>query len=369
MRGRDRNLLCWCNSGKKFKKCHYERIEQPRENLWAAVEVNHKAFRAKKCFAFDVGLGPCKGSIIKAHTVSRSSSLNAISKERHVLQYVAAVPSTIKNSGKLFVERLGINSASVFYGFCKHHDLVLFSCIENEKFTGRPDQCLAAAYRTLSREVYGKDAMSHLRETLRGADKGQTVQKQIALQATLETMQLGNEAARKEIAQTHAALTTALAENRPEIIRSLVLDLDGRLPLMFAGAWSPFTDLFGQTLQTGYIDAMLEQVVFTSFVGTNDDIICISWRASPNAPGEVIAKQVESLPNNQRVDACFQFVAKHVENIFYNPDWFEALSERQRKHIDCLAEDGVDILGSLPSVSIDLNLAFKLPSVLRSRLV
>lgn len=268
MKGRDRNAPCWCKSGKKFKRCHLNRAEQPEDNPWEAVDVNRKAFQQKRCFAYDVGLGVCEGGIIKAHTVSRGSSLTAIAKDGNVLHYAANIPDMNKNAGKLCVKRLGIRGASVFYGFCAYHDRVLFSCIENETFVGRPDQCLAVAYRTLSREVYGKDATSHIRNTLRGADKGWTIQQQVALQAILETMDTGNEAAKRDVGTTHAAFTTALADKRTDVIRSLVLEIDGRLPFMFAGAWSPFTDVFGKSLQTGYADAVLEQVVFASFAGT-----------------------------------------------------------------------------------------------------
>lgn len=207
MKGRDRNAPCWCGSGKKYKKCHLGRDVQPKENPWAAVDVNRKAFSQKKCCARDVGLGDCDGGVIKAHTVSRGANLAKIAKDGHVLQYVASIPEMNKNGGKLSVKRIGIKDASVFHGFCGKHDRELFSCIENEVFTGRPDQCLAVAYRTMSRELYGKDAGTHLRETLRGADKGLKPFEQFMLQKMLDDIDTGNEAARRELKATHDALT------------------------------------------------------------------------------------------------------------------------------------------------------------------
>ena len=170
MSGRDRNKPCWCGSNKKYKKCHLDRDSQPKDSPWNAVDANSKAFSKKKCCASDVGLGPCKGDVIKAHTVSRRPNLTKIAKNGHVLHYSASVQDMNKNGGKLSVKEIGTKTASVFYGFCAKHDREIFSCIENDHFTGRPDQCLAVAYRTISRELYGKDAGAHLRETLRGAD-------------------------------------------------------------------------------------------------------------------------------------------------------------------------------------------------------
>lgn len=369
MKGRDRNAPCWCNSGKKYKKCHLSRADQPKDNPWTAVEANRKAFHEKKCCARHVGLGACGGGVVKAHTVSRGSNLSAIAKDGHVLRYTADISELNKNGGKLSVKKIGIKDASVFYGFCGQHDRILFSCIENEPFIGRPDQCLAIAYRTMSRELYGKNATTHIRETLRGADKGRSHQQQLLLQVMLDEMDMGNEAAKRDLTATYENLTAAFVENRTDVIRSLVLELDGHLPFMFAGAWSPFTDLFGNAVQTGFADELLEQVFFSSFAGSAGEFICISWRHTANAPGKVIADQVQALPTDRQAAACLQIVMKHVENIFFNMDWFEARSSEQRKLMNRLAMSGVDSLGSPPSAPLSLDLEFQLPAVARSSIV
>ncbi|WP_406645631.1 hypothetical protein QEZ52_16825 [Aliisedimentitalea scapharcae] len=112
------------------------------------------------------------------------------------MHYTANIADMNKNGGKLSVKTIGTKDASVFHGFCSKHDRELFSCIENEAFSGRPDQCLAVAYRAMSRELYGKDALSHIRETLRGADKGKSHAEQLLLQAILDELNRSNEAAR-----------------------------------------------------------------------------------------------------------------------------------------------------------------------------
>jgi len=366
MKGRDRNAPCWCGSGKKFKKCHLGRDAQPKGNPWDAVNVNRKAFSQKKCCARDVGLGDCDGSVVKAHTVSRGPNLTKIAKEGHVLHYVASISDMNKNGGMLSVKKIGIKNASVFHGFCSKHDRELFSCIENEVFTGRPDQCLAVAYRTMSRELYGKDAGAHLRETLREADKGLKPFEQFMLQQMLDEINTGNEAARRELKATHDALTTALVDVRLDTIRSVVFEFSAPLPFMFAGAWSPFTDLHGGELQKGYVDELLEQIFVSSFAGDSSATICVSWRNIDDAPGHVIADQLLALPDDQRALACLQFVMKYVENVFFNPDWFQALDVKQRERLSQLAADGLDPMGSVPSMPVHLDVDFQLPASARS---
>ena len=366
MKGKDRNAPCWCGSGKKFKKCHSGRDSQPKGNPWAAVDENRKAFSKKKCCARDVGLGSCDGDVIKAHTVSRGPNLAKIAKDGHVLQYAASIPDMNKNGGKLSVKKIGIKDASVFNGFCSKHDRELFSCIENEAFIGRPDQCLTMAYRTMSRELYGKDAGAHLRETLRGADKGFEPFKQLIVQKMLDAVDIGNEAARREQKVTHDALTTALVDARFDILSSVVFEFAAPLPFMFAGAWSPITDLDGRKLQEGYVDEHLEQIFVSSFAGESSAMVCVSWRDNDSAPGHVIAKQLMALPDDQRASACLQLVVKHVENVFFNPDWFQALSDKQRKQLNRLAADGIDAMGSVASMPINLDVDFQLPASVRS---
>lgn len=366
MKGRDRNSLCWCGSGKKYKKCHLDRSGQEKENPWAAVETNRRSFSRKECCAFDVGLGECSGGVIAAHTVSCGPNLSKIADDGHVLHYSASIPDMNRNGRKLSIKKIGIRNASVFYGFCAKHDRELFSCIENETFEGRADQCLAIGYRTLSRELYAKDALSHMRETLRGADKGYDLSEQVVLQSILNEIHYGNELARRELQVTHDVLTEALVRSSPERVKSMIFEFSGGLPFMFSGAWTPFTDLYGKPLQMEHTDRVLDQVLLSSFSGVTGGMICFSWLNKEDAPGEAIAEQIDQLPLDQQASSCLQLVVKHVENVFFNPAWFDGLSIDLREQLNRLAADGLDAMGSIASASILFDLDFRLPSCRRS---
>lgn len=355
-----RNDTCWCGSGKKYKKCHLDRSHQEKGSPWDAVTANKKAFHAKRCGAQDAGLGTCDGKIIKAHTVSRGPNLSKIARNGRVTQYTADPAQLIKSGGKLVPTEIGIADASVFHGFCSKHDRTLFSCIENEPFVGRADQCLAVAYRTLSRELYGKDAGSHLRETLRDADKGKSLIEQVYLQALLDVIDQGNQLARNDLASTHFKLTKALVERQGEALQSIVIGFEGMLPFMVAGAWSPFTDLHGNELQKGMANENLEQIFISSFADSDWSKVCISWLNKPDAPGKVIADQICMLPKKQHASACLQISAKHVENIFYSPAWFDARTEIELKQLYALTFSGMDSMGSAPTAQIKLDLDFGL---------
>ncbi|TVS06942.1 MAG: hypothetical protein EA407_00355, partial [Rhodobacteraceae bacterium] len=85
-----------------------------------------------------------------------------------------------------------------------------------------------------------------------------------------------------------------------------------------------------------------------------------------DAPGHVIANQLLALPDDQRASACLQLVMKHVENVFFNPDWFQALGDKQKVRLNQLASDGLDVMGSVPSMPVLLDIEFQLPASARS---
>lgn len=358
---RGRNEPCWCGSAKKFKHCHLKRSDQEPDNPWDAVEANRKAFSQKKCYAEGKGLGECQGNIIRAHSVSRGANLSRIAKSGHVMQYTADIAAMNKNGGKISAKKVGIKDASTFYGFCAAHDRDLFSSVETEPFTGRPDQCLAIAYRTVSRELYGKDAAAQMPEILRGADKGRPLEQQMHLQRWIEASNWANEAARRDLRATQSALSAAIISGSNDAFDSLVLSFAAPLPFMFAGAWSPFRDLNGHDLQNGLSSRNLEQVMASSFATDVGSVVCLSWRVIDNAPGRRIAEQIAAVLPDRQASACLQVIASQVENIFFQPDWFAGLGTLQRMKLDALISGFTDMLGASRPATIVPDMDFGLP--------
>src|SRR6476469_798800 len=80
-----RNDPCWCNSGKKYKKCHYERDRQPKKKAWEiAAEVRELHGDKRYCIHALASPTECQGRIVRAHTIPRGAGLSAISESGHV---------------------------------------------------------------------------------------------------------------------------------------------------------------------------------------------------------------------------------------------------------------------------------------------
>lgn len=118
-----RNEPCWCGSGLKYKKCHMDREKQEPVSVWQVAKEHRKAFSTKDCLAPAPMKSNCSGTIVKAHTVPKSGSLQQIARNGHLYSFIPSLEKMIKYNGRLQPELIGINRASTFTGFCSIHDV------------------------------------------------------------------------------------------------------------------------------------------------------------------------------------------------------------------------------------------------------
>src|SRR5579859_7835702 len=95
-----RNDLCWCGSGKKFKKCHLDRGKQEPARPW---EVDaHLRERSQSGTCLHVGTAAaatCGAKAIGSHTVPRKM-LKQIARDGHVSYHAATVQDLQKSEGR-----------------------------------------------------------------------------------------------------------------------------------------------------------------------------------------------------------------------------------------------------------------------------
>ncbi len=96
-----------------------------------------------------------------------------------------------KNEGNLKLERIGINNASTFRGFCAKHDKLLFSCFENKPFIGTEKQCVAITYRSVAKEIYDQECLLSNAVFMKDMDKGSPLIHQLKFQDFIKKYKLG----------------------------------------------------------------------------------------------------------------------------------------------------------------------------------
>lgn len=95
--------------------------------------------------------------IISAHSIQKGSQLSLIAEDGHVYRLNADISTLQKTKGLPSLKKVGLNRASTFAGFCKHHDNSLFQPIDNFLLEPQKEQLALYAYRCLCREYFVKE--------------------------------------------------------------------------------------------------------------------------------------------------------------------------------------------------------------------
>ena len=355
-----RNEKCWCNSGKKFKYCHYGRENEQPISKGEAIGYTKKNSSRKCCYAPDSLKHLCSKRIINAHTISKSGSLKEIADEsNHVLGLKIDLKNLIKNEGKLIPERIGINQASTFKGFCSTHDKDLFSCIEDREFIGDEEQCLALMFRSVAKEIYAKEGGLNTSEFIKGGDKGKEPFDQMIIQQFANIYQLGINTAIKELSDLKSQLDDQLLGVTIGDFSHLIIESASPMPVAVSSMVYPLTDFDGSIVQDlGDLSVVAEPLVFNSFSSENKGFVVFSWlKSSKKVLGFV--HSLLAVEEHKTFSALIRFFFGVAENTFTSPSWWESLTIQQKEKIENLIMSGVKLMDFDPdSLLIDDGIEF-----------
>lgn len=339
-----RNQKCWCGSEKKFKHCHYGRENEAPVSKGEAISHSKQNASRKCCYVPTDLKHECSTKIINAHTVSKSGSLKEIADEsNHVLGLKINFANIVKNKGKLIPEKIGINQASTFKGFCSTHDKSLFSCIEDRDFFGDDEQCLALMYRSVAKEIYAKEGGLNTSDFAKTSDKGKNLLDQMLIQNLAANHQTGTKAALAELAQLKSQLDDQLLGKSVGNLSHLIIDSTSPMPVAVSSIVSPITDFDGNLIQDlEDLTTVAEHVVFNSFSSAGKGYVVFSWLKSSTKILSFI-NSLLSLESNKIFSALIRFFFGVAENTFTSPVWWNGLSDEQKDKIKNLIMSGISL--------------------------
>lgn len=330
------NDLCWCGSGKKYKKCHRNREQTNLENangmtideLFDSIKTN---LSKKICFHPDAGSTTCSGGIIKAHTIQKSFSLESIAVGGHVYSIQANIFTKTGAKHPFELKNIGINQASTFSGFCRRHDDELFKPIESSDYDIGNFETLLFGYRAVCRELYTKTAQ---KELIPSRNK------------FLETKSLSEEYS------SHLKLHDIAVEEGLTIIRTKKQEYDRqiksekqddnhylafileKLPeFVCSGALYPWYGFNGEILQTAIlgINPIHYNLLTITIAGTpaGKGLALIQWLGNSNICTQ-IADQLQKMDSEDVGSAFSRLVFQFLENVYFSPNWWDNLPSRER---------------------------------------
>jgi len=331
-----RNDPCPCGSGRKYKKCHLGITSNNlSESDLKKLEDKFKNF--KNCMVPEKMKKECKKKIIKAHTISKSRNLKIIAENGHVLTFKTnSIFKLLKNEGKFEVEKIGINNASIFKGFCSHHDKKLFSCLEDEDITFSPKQIFMIAYRSICNELFLKKAILNEYTFLLNNMRNKITLNFIEI---LKTYIKGIKLSIDDLNRIKKIYDKILLEEKGyNKINYYILKINKIPDVLVNGVWIPDKNFDGEKL----IDLTDEKINFNSLnvssivIDNRKGAFIFAWIDSEKLITENIYNFIKSfnkLDNKFKTNILLKFIFGHFENVYFRPSWWNSLTQEQKKLI------------------------------------
>ncbi|WP_341501357.1 SEC-C domain-containing protein [Gallaecimonas sp. GXIMD4217] len=334
-----RNDPCWCNSGKKYKKCHYLRSDETAHPVGRMLSELRAKTMHKECLHPDAGKGLCSKKIIDAHSIQKSGPLkHIVDSTNHVYTF------GINGSGDNELSKIGWQKASTFKGFCGLHDKAMFSPIEDQEFIGSKFQCFLAGYRAYALEYFKKvsvhKGMPFMKENL---DRGMSVQEQFELQQRLETMNQGFTKGMDDFKTTLDLYVNHHNKHNYDEFESASIYFSGDLDIVVGGAFTPDFTVDGVRLQSVAPGVkFIENISVNTLTTSTGYVIVFSWPKQFTKCKQFI----QSLVKIERQDlpsALVEIIFSYIENTYFSKDWVEGLDKDRRETIEDMARNPIQI--------------------------
>ena len=320
-----RNTPCPCGSGKKFKRCCLNAPDA--RAFFAEAKTLQRAMSVERCSAPPEHRQECTPTFAKAHTVPRAS-LKRIAVDGHVFSFVPNAYNLERHGPKFSPQRLGVNLASTFTGFCSHHDNAIFAPLEKTPFVGTPKQCFLLAYRALARELHIKQS------TLAYWDD--RLSKQTALEPvpqlarfTLDGFLGGSRKGVTDLASHKTDYDRILLGGNYRGVRAHVVELSHPPSVMCSGGIVPEHTFDGEKL----IDILnhrrrLSLLSFSSFADATAGFVVFAWVDDGTEYCDRFVQSLKQLSPGTFTSSIVRFFFECCENVHLQPSWWEGLGAK-----------------------------------------
>ncbi|EHV5557676.1 SEC-C domain-containing protein [Vibrio parahaemolyticus] len=334
MGSNNRNKPCWCGSGKKYKKCHLIREELNPLTRGDLEGYAKKQSSKKICSVHNLFSDDCSRKIINAHTISKSGSLKEISENGHVMGAKPSLSGLIKSNGKLGLEKVGINKASTFTGFCSVHDKEIFSPLEDEPIILDDKQLFLLAYRGMCRELYHKEQNKGTAEIMREADRGQDVIMQLYLQRQANSFGQGVDLALRDLRYLKGQMDSIFTHSDYSKIKHCVFELSEVPKILVSAMVIPEMDFHGNALQKlGLQDEIYNYIFFNCISYEGRGCFVFSWLSEHDKFCSKFIESLLELNDDQVPDAIVRFCYSFSENTWASPSWWDSLDKPAQESI------------------------------------
>lgn len=286
----------------------------------------------KKCYSAKGCLAPqndCEGRIVSAHTLSVSLMLRPLSKGGKVYALKSNLSPSLGQEPIEFALR-GLRETSVFNGFCAKHDKALFSPIEDVEIACTKEQLFIFAYRGVAKEAYLKRKQAEGMPTPEDIKKMHGIIGDLQFSPEALLYQAASLCGAEEVERLKARLDSHLLNRDFGRLVTTVFEFSSSPPIAASFVYAPDFDFEGNCLQHfGDFNTDLSHLMVTLVPASGGGFLLLSHEDTANdAPRRLI----ESLKMQVDISSSVGWlIACQTENFAISPEWFDSLSESNRK--------------------------------------
>lgn len=303
-------------------------MSDPKDNYYTYSKKIKNIFKRKMCLYFDHET--CDSEIIRSHTIQKRRALDRIALDGHVYGF-GQTKKIDQFSNALSLQKISINDASTFYGFCKKHDNELFDVLDDSDFFPTIKQAYLITYRTLIRELYTKNA----------ATKTEPITNEVLAQIpnfpgrntiieNMKSHQLGTKMGLSYLYYVADKMFNNLKKNNFLEMQYFMIELDVFPEIMVSGAFMPEYDYSKCKIQDMIENEETSWLALNIFADSKKGIISFTWLEDP-----IIEKFVLSLITaGDMINKIVELSFTNIENIFLSIEWWEKLSVIKKSRIE-----------------------------------
>lgn len=347
------SLLCWCGSDKSYRGCHLDRDKQSPVEPYQITEQFKRQFSRKYCMHPQASPTACSQQIVNAHSISRSSTLNSIAEDGHVMQFHTSLQLLIKHGGRLKAQRIGVHQASTFTGLCHLHDCSTFSLIDQQITNLTTEHIFLLAYRAVCKEFFVKKAAMELSKFSKELDRGKDTSAQRLIQQFSYHRELGLRAGMRDLINQKEAYEKVLRHKNFDAISSFVIYLDHAPNLVCTVGFTPEVDFKGNRLQTYDLSKPIDMLTCSIVITPKGAAVVFAWLFEINQACTQIINSLDDMKTHLLPSAIVRLLFEHSENLFFSESWWNGLDDKAKLQIEdransftdkpnnCLLDDGI----------------------------
>lgn len=287
-------------------------------------EIN-SVFSRKTCFASSIS--NCSHEMTNAHTIQKRRSLDSISNNGHVCGFITSKTNNSKEH-LVFSDKISLNKASTFYGFCKKHDTELFVDLDTGVFIPTLKQIFLITFRTITWQLYIKIGVFRSKQKLSVFHQKNKTTLSSLDEKIFRTAYFGSKCL--------YAITESMCKNIRQdefaSIQYLLIRITSLPEIMVSGTFIPDTFMSSLSADGNISYSDINIISLNIFSDSKSGFILFTWLSDYNQNNEtyLACLILSNAPLMKIIELCFY---KLNENMFFSKKWWDKLTLVQTKTI------------------------------------